>query len=126
MARADDARASSLRSMAHGMRVGARVPCSMPRRTLPRILADMRSAVLSTRWHRLCAEEVEHDPASDTEIGRNDYQRLADEYAAIANELRADAVRMLRRSNRRQLAAWFAHPDARVRQFVLEWMSVRD
>lgn len=98
----------------------------MARRTLPRILADMHSAVMSARWHGQCAGEVECDPTSDAEIGSNDYRRLADEYAAIANELRADAVRMLRRSNRRQLAAWFAHPDAQVRQFVLEWMSVRD
>jgi hypothetical protein len=103
----------------------ARVPCGMARRTLPRILASVRSAVLNLRWHRLCAEGCERDRASDTEMGRDDYLRIADEYRDAAVELLEEAVVMLRDADKRQLARWLSSRDPRVRQFVIEWMDVR-
>lgn len=103
----------------------ARVPCRMARRTLPRILAGIRSSVLSTHWYRSCAKECERDRASETELGRDDYLRLANTHIEIAVELLGEAVLMLRDADKRQLARWLSSRDPRVRQFVIEWMSVR-
>lgn len=98
----------------------------MARLTLPRILASVRSTVDSAAWYRSCAEAVEHDSANGAELGHNDYRRVADEYIALGVELLGEAVLMLRDADKRQLVRWLSSRDPRVRQFVIEWMNVRD
>ena len=90
-----------------------------------RILADVRSAANGAAWYGACAREVVADRASDTELDRDDYQRLAVAHAEVGAELMEEAERMVRQASKRQLAAWLAHPDTRVRLFVLERLSVR-
>lgn len=97
----------------------------MARRSLPRILKGIESTATSVRWYRLCAAECECDPASVTELSRDDYLRIAHEYVEIGVELMEEAVTTLRDATDEQLTSWLAHPDHRVRQFVIEWMNVR-
>lgn len=92
----------------------------MPRRTLSTLLADVRSAVLHARFHLTCADESVGDPAGPDEMCREDYLRVAREYRAIAEETLGEAVLMLRRGTKKQIASWLAHRDPHVRQFVLE------
>jgi len=90
----------------------------MARRTLARILSQVQHNARSAAMHR--RHVVGSDPVSMA------CKEMAEECTERAVELLEQAVLMLRRSNGQQLTAWLAHPDAKVRQFAIEWMSVRD
>lgn len=71
----------------------------------------------------MCAAEREADPASESEMSADAYLRLSDDHLALAKERWDKAEQMVRRGTKRQLVAWLAHPDSRVRRFVIETMG---
>ena len=92
----------------------------MARRSLERILANVRSSVLCARATRACGERSGLRGV-DSEL----FLRTSEQYRASAEHLMGEAVLMLRRANKKQLTAWLAHRDPHVRQFVLEHIGDR-
>lgn len=92
---------------------------------MPQLLAETRTAIGHIRFYRVCADSAIGDPVPVTAERRAEYARIADEHMQRAMALMEEAVGRVRNSSKRDLARWLTHKDARLRQFVIEWMGKR-